>query len=76
MKTLSFDAGDLKKPEFLKLNPRHRVPVIVDDGFALYPMAALTLRIPAAVQIQRLRNAEKVRLAGRGAISHEVLLDG
>jgi len=41
MKTLSFDAGDLRKPGFLKLNPRHRVPVIVDDGFALYESAAI-----------------------------------
>jgi glutathione S-transferase len=40
-KTLSFAAGDLKKPEYLALNPRHRVPVIVDDGFALYESAAI-----------------------------------
>ena len=41
LKTLSFDAGDLKKAEFLALNPRHRVPVIVDDGCALYESAAI-----------------------------------
>jgi glutathione S-transferase len=41
LKILSFDAGDLKKPEFLALNPRHRVPVIVDDGFVLYESAAI-----------------------------------
>jgi glutathione S-transferase len=41
LKTLSYDAGDFKRPEFLALNPRHRVPVIVDDGFALYESAAI-----------------------------------
>src|SRR5207248_1754358 len=41
LKRLSFDAGDFKKPEFLALTPRHRVPVIVDDGFALYESAAI-----------------------------------
>jgi glutathione S-transferase len=40
-KLLSFDAGDLKRPEFTALNPRQRVPVIVDDGFALYESAAI-----------------------------------
>ena len=40
-KTLSFDAGDLKRPEFRALNPRGKVPVIVDDGFALYESAAI-----------------------------------
>lgn len=41
LKVLSFDAGDLMKPEFLALNPRHRVPVIVDQDFALYESAAI-----------------------------------
>ena len=41
LRTLSFDAGDLKKPEFLAVNPRHRVPAIRDDGFALYESAAI-----------------------------------
>src|SRR6266852_191924 len=40
-KTLSFDAGDLKTPEFAALNPRRKVPVIVDEGFALYESGAI-----------------------------------
>jgi glutathione S-transferase len=41
LKTLSFDKGDLKTPEFRALNPRGRVPVVVDDGLALYESAAI-----------------------------------
>ena len=40
-KTLSFDAGDLKTPEFVALNPRRKVPVLVDDDFALAESAAI-----------------------------------
>ena len=40
-KTLSFDAGDLKTAEFGALNPRRRVPVLVDDDFMLAESAAI-----------------------------------
>jgi glutathione S-transferase len=40
-KVLSFAAGDTRKPEFLALNPRHRVPVIVDGDFVLYESNAI-----------------------------------
>jgi glutathione S-transferase len=33
--TLSFDKGDLQQPDFVALNPRQRVPVLVDGDFTL-----------------------------------------
>jgi glutathione S-transferase len=41
IKWSSFDAGDLKTTAFSRLNPRRRVPVIEDNGFALYESAAI-----------------------------------
>jgi glutathione S-transferase len=40
-RTMSFSAGDLRKPEFLALNPRGKVPVIVDGDVVLYESAAI-----------------------------------
>lgn len=41
LRMLSFDAGDLETPTFTAINPRQRVPAIVDDGFALYESGAI-----------------------------------
>jgi glutathione S-transferase len=41
LKTMSFSAGDLRTPEYAAVNPRQKVPAIVDDGFALYESAAI-----------------------------------
>ncbi|MGE0660305.1 MAG: glutathione S-transferase family protein [Reyranellaceae bacterium] len=41
MKLLSFDAGDLQKPNFVALNPRQRVPVIVEGDLVLRESAAI-----------------------------------
>ena len=41
LKVLSFSAGDTRKPEFLALNPRHEVPVLVDGDFVLYESNAI-----------------------------------
>lgn len=40
-KLLSFDKGDTRTPEFLALNPRGKVPVLVDDGVALSESSAI-----------------------------------
>jgi glutathione S-transferase len=40
-KTLSFDAGELQTPEFGELNSRRRVPVLVEDDFALAESSAI-----------------------------------
>lgn len=40
-KVLSFSAGDTRTPEFLALNPRHRVPVLTHDDFVLYESNAI-----------------------------------
>jgi len=41
LEMLSADAGDLKSPRFLALNPRGKVPTIVDEGFVLSESAAI-----------------------------------
>jgi glutathione S-transferase len=41
LKTMSFSAGDLKRPEFLAINPRGKVPAVADEGFALYESVAI-----------------------------------
>ncbi len=38
---LSFQAAEHQKPEYLAINPRGKVPAIVDDGFALYESTAI-----------------------------------
>jgi glutathione S-transferase len=40
-KRLSFDNNDTKTPEFLAINPRGRVPALLDDDFALWESSAI-----------------------------------
>src|SRR4051794_10553772 len=40
-KLLEFSRGDHKAPEFLKLNPRGKVPVLKDGDFVIYESLAM-----------------------------------
>jgi glutathione S-transferase len=40
-KVMSFASGELRKPEYAAINPRQKVPAIVDDQFSLYESAAI-----------------------------------
>jgi glutathione S-transferase len=40
---IDFKAGDTKKPDFLKLNPNGKVPVLVHDDVPLWESAAITM---------------------------------
>ena len=41
LRVLSFSDGDLRKAEFAAVNPRCKVPVLDDAGFAIYESAAI-----------------------------------
>ncbi len=40
---MDIDAGDTQAPEFLKINPNGRVPVIVHNGETIWESAAITM---------------------------------
>lgn len=52
---LSFSERDTRKPEYAAINPRRRVPAIVDGGFALYESSAIVEYLDEAYPEQGLR---------------------
>ncbi|MFK7916343.1 MAG: glutathione S-transferase family protein [Pseudomonadales bacterium] len=43
VQAVDLGAGEQKQPAFLKMNPNGRVPVLVDDGFAVFESGAIML---------------------------------
>jgi glutathione S-transferase len=54
LKVISFSEKDQLKPEFVALNPRHQVPTIAHDGFALWESLAILEYLDEIVPARRL----------------------
>jgi glutathione S-transferase len=51
--TLDIRGGDTKKPEFLKVNPNGKVPVIVHDGTAIWESSAITMYLGETFGVEK-----------------------
>lgn len=50
---LDLKAGDAKKPDFVKLNPNAKVPVIVHDGTVLWESTAITMYLGETFGVEK-----------------------
>lgn len=51
--SLDIGKGDTKKPEFLKLNPNGKVPVLVHDGTVIWESAAITMYLGETFGVEK-----------------------
>ena len=49
----AFDTGELKKPEFLKLNPNAKVPVLVQDGTPIFESVAIIIHLGETYGVEK-----------------------
>ncbi len=50
---LDIRAGDTRKPEFLRLNPNGKVPLIVHDGTPIWESAAITMYLGETYGVEK-----------------------
>jgi glutathione S-transferase len=50
---LDIQKGDTKKPEFLKISPNGKVPVVVHDGVVIWESSAITMYLGEAFGVEK-----------------------
>src|SRR5262245_35996659 len=50
---IDLQAGDQKKPEYLKLNPNGRVPLLVHDGRAIFESLAIMIHLGETFGVEK-----------------------
>merc|ERR1712071_228279 len=63
LKVLNLMAGEQMAPEFIKINPQHNIPTMVDDGFAMNEPCHLRLPGP---EVRQRRQSLPERPQGEG----------
>lgn len=71
LKILSFADKDQMKPEFVAINPRHQVPTIVHDGFALWESVAILEYLDEIAPVKKLFPGDAKNRARIRRLIHE-----
>jgi glutathione S-transferase len=50
---MDFASGDLKKPEFLKINPNGKVPALVHDGVPIFESVAIAIHLGETFGVEK-----------------------